>query len=357
MEIEKIFSQAVLNSSAYQVVDVDKSFLKLDAMELGIDFPPKLKEKWCEELKNIELNRYPVAHSEELDQLLRKVFEIKKEHKILFGNGSDELIQILLLAVNKAGNKVLAPSPSFVMYEMGAKFLGLDFIPVGLNPNFSLNIEKMARAIQEEQPALIFLGYPNNPTGLPFSEEEVRKIAELSQGIVVIDEAYQAFSGTSLKNLASDYENVLILRTLSKVGFAGCRFGYLFGNAKLIEQIDKVRPPYNVNVMTTATIIFALKNYKTIKVYFEKIPVEREKLFKALKNLKNCEVLPSKTNFLLLKTPDSDLYLQELKRKGILVKNVGKAHPYLKNCLRLTVGFEEDNQKLLKALEEIDNAK
>lgn len=356
MDISKIFPKTILNTAAYKVVDVPEGFLKLDAMELGIDFPPSLKTKWLETLKNIELNRYPVAHNNELDKLLRKVFAISPKHQILFGNGSDELIQILAMAVRKTGNKILAVEPSFVMYEMVANYLGLDFIKVALNTDFSLNMERMARIIQEQQPALIFLAYPNNPTGNAYSEDEIKRIAELAEGIVLIDEAYQAFSGSTLKHLAEDYDNVLILRTLSKVGFAGCRFGYLFGNSELIEQIDKVRPPYNVNVLTTATIIFALQNYKEIQKASNQIPEEREKLFKELQKLKNCQVINTKTNFLLLKVPDSKLYLEELKKHKILVKNVGYAHPYLENCLRLTVGFAEDNKKLLAALMEIVNA-
>lgn len=353
MNKAEVFSQAVLSAKAYAVADVPADMLKLDAMEAPQDFPPSLRAQWLETLAEIALNRYPAAHHHALEAKLREVFAIAPEYGLLLGNGSDELIQILLFALRKDA-LVLAPAPTFVMYRMVCEFLGLRYHSIDVLPDFSLDMPAMLAAIEREQPALIFLAQPNNPTGKAYPEAEIRAILAAAKGLVVLDEAYLAFSDGSMQHLLAEYDNLLILRTLSKTGFAGLRFGYLFGAQDWVAELDKVRPPYNVNVLTQGSILFVLQHYDAIAAQSENIRQGRSRFCAALEKLKQCQYWPSQANFVVVRTPNATKWFNELKQQGILVKNLDGAHPLLANCLRLTLSNEADNQRLLQALEKID---
>lgn len=355
MPKQNIFSAAVLSSKAYAVAEVPADMLKLDAMELSQDLPLELRDKWLESLREVALNRYPPAKNPALEAALRQVFAIPQDCGLLLGNGSDELIQILLMALRKDA-LVLAPAPSFVMYRMVAEFLGLRYQAVDVLPDFSLDMPTMLTAIQTQQPALIFLAQPNNPTGKAYPEADIRAIIEAAQGLVVIDEAYLAYSDGSMQHLLAEYDNVLILRTLSKTGFAGLRFGYLFGGRQWTEELDKVRPPYNVNVLTQASILFALQHDAAIAAQAEAVKQGRVAFCAALARLSGCEYWESQANFVVLRVPNAAAYFAALKEKGILVKNLHGSHRLLENCLRLTLSNQADNQRLLAALEEIHAA-
>lgn len=350
----KIFSDALLNATAYPVADVPQGMLKLDAMEFPQDFPEELRAGFAKRLAAVALNRYPPAKHKNIEKLLRKNFSIDENFGLLLGNGSDEIIQMLVYAAAWENAAILSVAPTFVMYRNCANFAGVDYFSVDLNADFSLNVEAFKAAIQDKKPNLIFLAVPNNPTGVVFSAEAVAEVIEAAKdALFIIDEAYQAFSGGNLQEFAARYPNVLILRTLSKVGFAGARFGYLFGRRELIDEIEKIRPPYNINVMTAAAIEYALENYAEIQNASAKIPLLRKELAEEISKINGIEVFPSNTNFLVLRVTNSDECFTKLKEAGILVKNLNAQHQLLANCLRITVSFNDDNERLLSALKNI----
>ena len=219
----------ILAQTAYHVADAPADFIKLDAMEVPFLFPEALRAELAAELAAAPINRYPNIAASPLPELLRRTFALPENAQIVLGNGSDEIIQFIALLVAQANASMLAVEPSFVMYRRNAELFGLNYIGVPLNPDFTLNLEATLKAIEQHKPALIFLAYPNNPTGVPFSREAVEAIIQAATGIVVIDEAYGAFSHDSFAAQAGQPENLVVMRTLSKIGFAGLRVGYAVG--------------------------------------------------------------------------------------------------------------------------------
>src|SRR5213075_1919838 len=169
---------------------------------------------------------------------------------LLLGNGSDDLIQIVTLALAKPGATMMYPAPTFVVYGMNATFMGMKAVPVSLREDFSLDADAFIARMKAEKPALVFLAYPNNPTGVLYPREEVLRIIAAAPGIVVLDEAYHVFAGETFMQELPRFANLLVLRTVSKLGLAGIRLGYLAGRPEWIEQLNKVRQVYNINVLT-----------------------------------------------------------------------------------------------------------
>lgn len=345
IEIEQIIKPVVRAMSAYPVPTLPPNALKLDAMEAPSAFPEHLKSAWLAELEAVTINRYPPAHHAGIEALLRQRANIADDYGIIFGNGSDELIQIILLALN--GGTVLAPAPSFVMYEVGAKLLGLNYVGVPLNADFSLDLKRFLEAIQTHRPKVIFLANPNNPTGTVYSHADVEAIVQNATGLVILDEAYLPYADESASHLVAKYEHLIVMRTLSKVGLAGLRFGYLYGHRAWVNELNKVRPPYNVNVLTQASIEFALKHYSELLVQTETIKSERKRFFELLKE--KIEVYPSGANFLLVRVKDATAIDKALKEQNIFIKNMSHHHDLLKNCLRITISNTEENKRFLDA--------
>src|SRR5690606_36391753 len=264
-------------------------------------WPRDLVRQWTELLSSVELNRYPDPSSARLRDGLRQAMQVPAEYEILLGNGSDELIQLLALAVAGSGQTVLAPEPSFVMYRMIATFAGMRYVGVQLNEDFRLDLGRFIEAVEQEQPALVFLAQPNNPTGNLFGEEKIRRIIEGTPGLVVLDEAYTAFTDRDYLPLLRDYDNLLIMRTLSKVGLAGLRLGILIGSPAWLEQIDKLRLPYNINALTQLSVEFAMKHFGVLRAQTRQIRVDREGLSETLKQWPQLQVFPSEANFLLVR--------------------------------------------------------
>ncbi|MDO4776408.1 MAG: histidinol-phosphate transaminase [Cardiobacteriaceae bacterium] len=343
---------AIRQMQAYAVVDLPAGALKLDAMELPADLPPHLRPLWLQTLEKVAMNRYPAAHNAALVANLRDVFALDPALPVMFGNGSDEFIQIIAMTLGSADHTILAPAPSFVMYRMVADILGMNYVGVDLREDFSLDADAMLAAITAHEPAVIFLASPNNPTGNALVENDVRRIIEAAPGLVVLDEAYLAYSTGSLMHLASEYDNVVVMRTLSKTGFAGLRFGYLFGNPLWMAELDKVRPPYNVNVLTQASIAFALEHYAAIAAQAEEIVSERGKLEVALAQMDGVKVYPSQANFVTVRVADGKGVCARMRDAGVWIKSLDGMHPMLGDCLRLTVSNKEENAQMLEALKE-----
>ena len=338
--------------SAYHVADAS-GLIKLDAMENPHVWPQELRRQWAEELSEVAVNRYPDPHAQELTQAIRRHIGLPDEQQLLLGNGSDEIIQMIALALSGSDRTVLSVEPGFVMYRMIATFCGMDYVGVPLRKeDFSLHMPALRQAIERHRPAVIFLAYPNNPTGNLFSAQEVREIISLAPGLVVVDEAYAPFTDHSFLPELGRHNNLLVMRTFSKWGLAGLRLGYLAGPGEWLEQFDKVRMPYNINVLTQKSALFALRNEKVFEEQTRNIRQQRALMFDALHNLPGLTVFPSEANFLLVSTPPgrSEALFQGLLHEGVLVKKLHGADPLLEDCIRITIGTTEENQQLLAVL-------
>ena len=339
--------------SAYHVPPAE-DLIKLDAMENPYPLPDEIQSLWLAVLAKAEINRYPDPAAQKLSKKIKQVMCVAEKQRIILGNGSDELIQIMAMAVAKPGRSILAPEPSFVMYKMIATFVGMNYIGVPLNDDFSLDIEVMLSAIKTHQPSLIFLAYPNNPSGNCFNESEIESILNTAEGLVVLDEAYHPFSNHSFMPRLGEFENLLVMRTVSKMGMAGLRLGMLAGAEKWITEFDKIRLPYNINVLTQLSVEFALEHNDVFEQQAQLICQQREVLLVALAAMDNIQVYPSQANFILIRllSADANDVFECLKKQGILIKNLHPAGALLQQCLRLTVGTPAQNEACLAALKE-----
>ncbi len=334
--------------NAYHVPESD-GMLKLDAMESPFPLSDNLIRQYLSYLARSELNRYPNPSATELRQTLRKLMDIPSEFGVLLGNGSDELIQLLALACD-ANDTILGVTPSFVMYEMIAKLTRLHYHSVDLDDAFEIDLSAMLHAIANHQPKLIFIAYPNNPTGNVFCRNSIEKIITASNALIVLDEAYYAYAHDSFLADIKKYPNLVLLRTVSKIGFAGMRLGLLIGAQNSITQLDKLRLPYNINTLTQVSANFLLQEKDTINANAKIILAERDKLSSALGSIDGLQVYPSQANFILFKAPKANALFATLKQQGVLIKNLSNT-PKLNNCLRVTVGSSEQNQKFITVVE------
>lgn len=341
---------------AYTVQAAD-GLLKMDAMENPFGLPPALQAALGQRLGALALNRYPGPRTEVLRDALARHADMPEGCALVLGNGSDELISLVALACARPGAQVLAPLPGFVMYGMSAQLQGLGFTGVALTPDFALDAAAMEAAIARHRPAITYIAYPNNPTATLWDDAAVLRTIDAAGaqgGIVVIDEAYQPFaSRTWLDRMRAEparHGHVLLMRTLSKFGLAGVRLGYLCGHAALIDEIDKVRPPYNVSVLNAEATLFALEHAGEFARQAALIRAQRERLQAVLRAVPGCEPFPSEANMILVRVPDAKRVFGGMKARGVLVKNVEGLHPLLANCLRLTVGTADENAQMLDAL-------
>ncbi|MGB5833786.1 MAG: histidinol-phosphate transaminase [Thiohalocapsa sp.] len=354
--IESLIRPEIRALRAYHVPNAE-GLIKLDAMENPYSWPDALREEWLSTLREAELNRYPDPSGRDLQQALREAMGIPGDMGLLLGNGSDELIQMLAMAVAAPSRvdrpKVLSLEPGFVMYRMIALFAGLGHVGVPLRADdFSLDLDATLAAIAREQPALVYIAYPNNPTGNLFAPTDIERIIEASPGLVIVDEAYAPFTDQSFLPRIGAWPNLLVMRTVSKMGLAGLRLGYLAGPTQWLEQIDKVRLPYNVNVLTQASAVFALRHRAVLDEQTNRIRVDRARLFDALTKIDALTTYPSDANFILLRAEPgrAGAVFGGLRERGILIKNLDGAHPMLSDCLRVTVGAPDENNALLDAL-------
>ncbi len=348
---------------AYAVQDA-AGLVKLDAMENPYALPADLQVALGERLGQVAVNRYPGPRINDLRQALATYVDLPTGCSLMLGNGSDELISLLALvcdvpdAVSGRPASILAPLPGFVMYAMSAQLQGLAFHGVPLTDDFELDEPAMLAAIREHRPALVYLAYPNNPSGNLWNDQSIARIIDLQaeqSGLVVMDEAYQPFASRSwLARMRAEPErhgHVLLMRTLSKFGLAGVRLGYMLGAAALVQEIDKARPPYNVSVLNAECALFALEHADVFAAQAEAIRRERDALQRQLAALPGVTPFASEANMLLVRVPNAQQSFEAMRRSGVLVKNVSKMHPLLLNCLRLTVGTPAENQQMVAALQ------
>jgi len=342
-----------LQSMHAYAIQPSAGFVKLDAMENPFTLAPELQQELGTRLGRVAINRYPAHCVADVVAALSGHVDLPPGCKLMLGNGSDELIDMIALACDVPGAKVLAPVPGFVMYEVSARLQGLAFVGVPLTADFELDAAAMLAAIEAHRPAITYIAYPNNPTANLFDDAVIdRLVAAVGEqnGLVVFDEAYQPFSSRTWMQRMAMHPHVLVMRTLSKFGLAGVRLGYLCGAAALIDEIDKVRPPYNVSVLNAEATLFALEHADEFARQAALLRDERERLQAALRQMPGVKAFPSQANMILVRVPDSRRAFEGMKARGVLVKHVAGLHPLLANCLRLTVGTPGENTQMMQAL-------
>jgi histidinol-phosphate aminotransferase len=344
--------EEILALKAYHVPAAD-GMIKLDAMENPYRLPEPLREEVGRLVSTLAINRYPDPSAPELKRRLRSTFGIPEGCELLIGNGSDEIIQIVAHALARPGAVLLAPEPAFAMYRMNAVIARMRYVGVALNRDFTLDPARFLDAIAEHRPAVVFIAYPNNPTGNLFPEDEVERIIAAAPGLVVLDEAYHVFAGKTFMDRLERCPNLVVMRTVSKLGLAGVRLGYAAARPEWIRELDKVRSPYNVSVLAQFVAERVLAHIGVLHGQAERIKAERDAMLARLRELRDVEAFPSDANFILVRVRDADAVDAHLKARKILVRNFHGSHPLLANCLRLTVGTPGENELALAALAEI----
>ncbi len=367
---------------AYGVPDATDA-IKLDAMENPFRLPQALQAELGRTLAALAINRYPSGTTY---RALKQAIAVQDGllgadaqpdvSRLVLGNGSDELISLLCQLVAQPGAVVMAPAPSFVMYEMSAKLAGASFVPVPLQADFSLDLPAMLQAIETYRPALVFLAYPNNPTGNLFDTAAVQAILRATDGLVVLDEAYAPFAGgASWMSQLDAWPNLAVMRTCSKWGLAGARLGYLAAQPVWTEPLDRIRPPYNISVLDAEATRFALQHFEVFAQQTAALCEARTTLAVRLQALVGSQgslgangldtVYPSAANFVLVRVADTvagatptaqpsraSRVATAMRERGVLIKDASRMHPLLANCLRLTVGAPAENEAMLAALTE-----
>jgi histidinol-phosphate aminotransferase len=350
MDIQKLVRPNIRSLSAYEAKEIPYR-VKLDANESPYGFKKSLKA-----VAPVETNRYPDPEAKALKKLISRYVGVKPDC-ILQGNGSDELIYYLITIF---GGPVLYPIPTFSMYGIIAQALGEKRIEIPLDKEFDLDMKRMREAIHRKKPKLIFLSSPNNPTGNCFSSDRMLEIIDLtsslmtrhsSLSLVIVDEAYQPFSSKKgFLPLLKDYRNLLIMRTLSKIGLAGLRVGFLIADRGIIDEVNKVRLPFNLNSLSQAIAAEVLKDRKTLRARINAIVSERENLSSAMEKIRGVRPYPSEANFILFRVNDSDRIYRRLLQKGVLVRNM---KGIVDGCLRVTVGTTEENRIFLNTVKKV----
>ncbi|MDD4928887.1 MAG: histidinol-phosphate transaminase [Gallionella sp.] len=347
--VNNLIRPEILALTAYHVPDCT-GMIKLDAMENPYLLPQWLKDEIAATVADARINLYPDPNPALLKEKIRQLLALPDGMGVLLGNGSDELIQLLAMAVNKPGAALLSVEPSFVMYKMIATFVGMRYVGVPLGDDFSLDLTATLAAIRSEQPELIFLAYPNNPTGNLFSASDIRQIIAASTGLVVVDEAYYAFACDSFVPHLTCYPNLLVMRTFSKLGMAGLRLGFLAGSSLWLDQLEKLRLPYNVGVLPQLVAQKLLDHHDVLLGQADQIRKDRAALYQQLSAIAGVQVYPSEANFLLFRVANAPLVFAGLKQRGVLIKCLSGGQ--LTDCLRVTVGTPAENERFIAALQE-----
>jgi histidinol-phosphate aminotransferase len=323
---------------------------RLDCNELCL--PPSESElaRYRDALAGVALQRYPDVSGSPLRAALARRWGVSPD-EILLGNGSVELIALLMVALGSSPDAaVLFPDPSFPQYEIIAHTHGLRPVSVPLRADFQLDEERCLAALARERPVLSLFASPNNPSGNRFDAATLLRLAASTDGAFVVDEAYADFGRATLIARRAEVPSLLILRTLSKIGLAGLRLGALIGPPELIAALDRVRLPWNVNAVSLAIACAALADPAALDARLASVVLWRRELELELRAITGLHVYPSDANFLLVRSvkPASQVE-QRLVAKGVIIKNVSRPG-LLDGCLRITVGTPEENQRLVAAL-------
>ncbi|SHE74498.1 histidinol-phosphate aminotransferase [Thermoanaerobacter uzonensis DSM 18761] len=348
--IENLVREEIKGFKNYEVHSIPYRY-KMDANEVPFELPEEVIKNIQEIVKSSQVNVYPDPTAEKLKEELARYLKVVPTN-IFVGNGSDEIIHLIMLAFINKGDVVAYPYPSFAMYSVYSKIAGAVEIPVKLEEDYTYDMGSFTEVIEKYRPKLMFLCNPNNPTGSVIEREDIIKIIQKSNGIVVVDEAYFEFYGNTIVDSINKFENLIVLRTLSKAfGLAGLRVGYAVANENILKYLNLVKSPYNINSLSQ---VIALKVLRTdvLKERINYILEERERLIKELGKIPCVKVYPSKTNFILVKFKDADYVYKGLLERGILVRDFSKVEG-LEGALRITVSSREANDYLINRLKEL----
>ena len=354
--VDTVIRDDVRAMHAYAIPDA-RGMIKLDAMENPYELPAALRDELGRRLAAVALNRYPAPRADALRAALRTAMQIPPGCDLILGNGSDELISLACIATARDGGSVLSLVPGFAMFALSAQLARLAHVGVPLRPDFSLDVDATIAALHAKRPALAFIAYPNNPTGNLFDRADVEAVIEAARGtgtLVVVDEAYRAFAADSFLPDVMRHDHLLVLRTVSKSGLAGVRLGYLCGPSAWLHEIDKVRPPYNINALTQCAVAFALEHADVLDAQAAILRNERDALLRALRGLDGIEPFRSDANFVLFRVDGVDgtatRVFEGLKRRRVLIKDLSRSHPLCAGMLRVTVSTPDENAAFLDAL-------
>ena len=345
VDLMKLIQENVRSLKSYHVENIDCE-VKLHANENPFPTSNELLELFTTSLQEFQLNRYPDPDSKNLKRSIAKRLDTEMG-RLVVGNGSDEIILLLLQVFCKEGDTIIFPDPTFAMYAIISQGLGIKSANIALDNHWDFNADMLLKAAEENKSRIIFLSYPNNPTGNCFSKNQVQSVVENFEGIVVIDEAYHDFSRKSFVNQVNKHNNLVILRSLSKIGLAGLRVGFGIADPLIINEINKVRLPYNSNTISQTLAEHLMNDFKPVQKQIDSILDERHRLIGELEKIDSITVFPSDSNFFLFKTEQSaDEMFSHLINNEILVRNLS-SHPKLNNCLRVTVGTKNENDLFL----------
>ncbi len=325
--------------------------IKLDAQENPYELPDTVRDKIISGISSLSLNRYPDPGNRSLKKKIAEYCGVDPAG-IIVGNGSDELIQLILTACGGPGRVSVSCRPTFSMYRILSELTGTRYLEVPLKAGFELPVED----ILEKKADLTFIASPNNPTGNSFPEGKLREVIVKSSGLVVIDEAYYEFSGKTAIPLLEEYGNLALLRTFSKAfSLAGIRAGYLIGSAALVSQLEKARLPYSFSIINQKVLEAVLSEKEAALASVKKILSSRDRLYEELQGFTGIKPYRSDANFILMEIEYIDGVLEALGRRNIKVRKF--TEPLLRGFLRVTVGREEENRVFLEAVREVESEK
>ena len=345
MNIDTLVRNNIKTMSSYSSArddfknDFDKKLIYLDANESPFDSG---------------INRYPDNKHTELKKVVSNIKNINI-NQIVFGNGTDEILDLIVrVFCNPNKDKIITLPPTYGMYDVIAKTNGVENIEIPLKSDFSIDKNEILK-LSSSSIKILFLCSPNNPTGNSFDTNDLTDLIKGFNGVVVVDEAYIDFSSKqSLISLINDNNNLIITQTMSKAyGMAGIRLGMGFSNQKIINYLNKIKPPYNINVLTERKALEELNKIDEIKKNIDLVLNQRKLLVSCLEKLDFIEkIYKSDSNFLLVKVDNADLRYNQLLKNGIIVRNRSN-QPLCQNCLRITIGTENENKSLIKILNEL----
>jgi len=346
VKLTDLVRERVKSLKPYQVENFDCK-IKLHANESP--FPPSreiasLLKEYADEL---QLNRYPDPDCKKLKSAISKRLDIPAGNLVV-GNGSDELIQFILQVFCEPGDTITFPDPTFAMYAIIAQGMGVNSAGYPLDEKWDFEAGPFLEFLEEHGAKVVFFSFPNNPTGNCFSAKAIKSVIENFNGIVVVDEAYYDFSSQTFIDKMPENNNLIILKSLSKIGMAGLRVGYGIADPEIIEQFNKVRLPYNSNSISQILSEKLLSDFPEAQKQIDVIKDERERMLKRMSEIETITAYPSDSNFILFRARnDSEKLFRQLADNGILIRNLA-GHPRLANYLRVTIGKKEDNDQFLE---------
>ncbi|MFC2091385.1 histidinol-phosphate transaminase [Elusimicrobiota bacterium] len=345
MKNKELISQKIRKLKAYRVESIAAGEIKLDAQENPYDLDKRVRSLIDAQISRTSLNRYPDPRYRRLKKQVARYCGVSDDN-ILVGNGSDELIMDLFMCCGGPGRTAVFPEPTFSMYRILSDLTDTRHTGIKMDSEFRLPWKKIVQA----DPDIVFIAYPNNPTGNCFSRDKIIKIIEQTDALVVVDEAYYEFSGKTFVKYIKKYKNLVVLRTFSKAfSLAGIRCGYIAANNDFLKQLRKVQLPYNMSILNQKILQVVMEESPHVLKSTEKILESRSRMYSRLKKIPSLTLYPSDANFILMKLKNIDAVLTRLKKNRIAVRKFSSAD--LQDHLRVTIGTEEENESFLSTLE------